>query len=131
MERTVFLRALEGAWQGEARVTPVGPRPYDITFTRTNSHALHGAALPGASAHYWTFYEEEEGLKLRFLSTFAGNRQPLFLTATTAHDGLMVFHATPPEFLEVRLRPQDDTVTVHIILRNKPHVAILLTRKRG
>jgi hypothetical protein len=128
-ERAAFLRALKGAWHGEARVTPVGPRPYDITFTRTDSQALHGAAVPGASTHYWTFYEEEEVLKLRFLSTFAGNRQPLFLTATTAHEGLIVFHATPAEFLEVHIRPQADTVTVHIILRSKPHVEIALTRK--
>jgi hypothetical protein len=108
-ERAAFLRAPEGAWQGEARATPVGPRPYDITFTRTDLHVLHGAAVSGASTHYWTFYEEEEVLKLRFLSTFAGNSQPLFLTATTAHEGRVVFHATSAEFLEVRVRPQAAT----------------------
>jgi hypothetical protein len=129
-ERTAFLQALEGAWHGEARRTPVGPRPYDITFTRTDAQALHGAAVPGASTHYWTFYEEDGVLKLRFLSTFAGNRQPLFLSGTTTHEGLMVFHAIPAEFLEVRVRPQADTVTIHIILRRQPHVEIVLTRKR-
>jgi hypothetical protein len=129
-ERAAFLRALAGAWQGEARVTPVGPRPYDITFTRTDSHTLHGAAVPGASTHYWTFYEADGVLKLRFLSTFAGNRQPLFLTGTTVHEGLMVFHATPTGFLEVQIRPQADTVIIHIILRSQPHVEIVLTRKR-
>jgi hypothetical protein len=128
-ERAAFLQALEGAWHGAARVTPVGPRPYDITFTRTDEQALHGAAVPGASTHYWTFYEADGVLKLRFLSTFAGNRQPLFLSGTTTHEGLMVFHATPAEFLEVRVQPQADTVTIHIILRGKPHVEIVLTRK--
>jgi hypothetical protein len=42
----------------------------------------------------------------------------------------MVFHATRAEFLAVQIRPQAETVTIHIILRSKPHVEIVLTRKR-
>jgi hypothetical protein len=54
----------------------------------------------------------------------------LSLSSATAHEGLMVFHATPAEFLAVQIRPQPETVTMHIILRSKPHVEIVLTRKR-
>ncbi len=95
--RHAFLEALEGAWEGQARVTPVGPRPYDITFVRTASRRLEGHANPGASTHYWTFYEEANTLQLRFLSTFAGNRQPLWLTAIEVRAEAIVFRSPQPD----------------------------------
>lgn len=64
--RTIFLAAVEGPWEGQAHVTPVGPRPYDIIFVRTAPRRVEGEAHPGASIHYSTFYEEDETLKLRF-----------------------------------------------------------------
>jgi hypothetical protein len=109
-------------------VTPVGPRPYDITFTPHPPNALRGAARPGASTHSWTFYEEDEALKLRFLSTFAGNRQPLSLTGVTAREGTVVFRTSVPDFLEVHVTPQAEATAINIILRGKPHVEIYLTR---
>ena len=74
--RTTFLAAIEGPWEGQARVTPVGPRPYDMTFSGTAPRRVAGEAHPGASIHYRTFYGESETLKLRFLSTFEGNSGP-------------------------------------------------------
>jgi hypothetical protein len=127
--RTAFLAAVEGPWEGRARVTPIGPRPYDMTFVRTGPRQVEGEAHPGASIHYWTFYEEDETLKLRFLSTFGGNRQPLFLTATAEHDGVMGFHAPQPGFLAVHVRPQAELLTIQIFLRGKPHVEIHLRRR--
>jgi hypothetical protein len=127
--RSAFLAAVEGPWAGQARVTPIGPRPYDMTFVRTAPRRVEGEAHPGASIHYWTFYEEDETLKLRFLSTFGGNRQPLFLTATAEHDGVMVFHAPQPGFLAVHVRPQAETLTIEIFLRGKPHVEIHLRHR--
>jgi hypothetical protein len=127
--RTAFLTAVEGSWEGQARVTPIGPRPYDMTLVRTAPGRLEGEAQPGASIHYWTFYEEEETLKLHFLSTFGGNRQPLVLTATAEHDGMLIFHAPQPGFLEVYVRPQAGTLTIQIFLRGKPHVEIHLRRR--
>jgi hypothetical protein len=124
--RTAFLAAIEGPWEGQARVTPIGPRPYDLTFMRTAPMRVEGEAHPGRSIHYWTFYEEDETLKLRFLSTFGGNRQPLFLTATAEQDGALIFHAPQPGFLEVYVRPQAQTLTIEIFLRGKPHVEIHL-----
>ena len=77
-----LLTGLEGSWQGQARVTPVGPRPYDMTYVRRAPSRVEGQAHLGASTHYWTFYAERDLLRLRFLSTFGGNLQPLVLTAT-------------------------------------------------
>jgi hypothetical protein len=54
--RTAFLAAIEGHWAGQARVTPIGPRPYDMTFVRTAPRQVEGEAHPGASIHYWMFY---------------------------------------------------------------------------
>jgi len=127
--RAAFLVAIEGPWEGQARVTPVGPRPYDMTFVRTGPRQVEGEAHPGASIHYWAFYEEDETLKVRFLSTFRGNRQPLFLTATAEHGGGLVFQAPQPGFLEVHVRPQADTLTLQIFLRGKPHVEIHLRHR--
>jgi hypothetical protein len=123
-----FLDTLAGAWSGQATVTPVGPRPYDMTFTRTLAGGLEGAAHPGASTHFWTFSMAEQTLRLRFLSTFAGNRQPLFLTATAEHEGAVVFRTQPPPVLEVHVKPLSDTLDILIFLRHQPHVEIHLTR---
>jgi hypothetical protein len=127
--RSAFLAAVEGPWEGQARMTPIGPRPYDMTFVRTAPRRVEGEAHPGASIHYWTFYEEDEALKLRFLSTFGGNRQPLFLTATAEHDGVMVFHVPQPGFLAVHVRPQAGMLTIQIFLRGEPHVEIHLRHR--
>lgn len=127
--RRIFLTLLEGPWAGQARVTPVGPRPYDMTFVRTAAMRLEGQAHPGASTHYWTFYEEANGLKLRFLSTFAGNQQPLWLTAVDERAETIVFRALQPDFLAVHVTPQATTLTLQIFLRGQPHVEIQLTRR--
>ena len=129
VERQVaFLAALEGAWVGQATVTPAGPRPYDMTFVRTAPGQVEGAAHPGASIHYWTFLQAEHTLHLRFLSTFAGNRQPLLLTATETQGDTLVFHTLEPHFLAVHVTPRANTLTMRIVLRGKPHVAIDLTK---
>jgi hypothetical protein len=124
-----FLAALEGAWEGRASITPVGPRPYDIIFKRVAPTRLEGAAHPSPSAtHFWSFYKEGETPRLRFLSTFAGNREPLFLRATEEKNGAMIFQVTQPR-LEVRVIPMPRNLTILIFLRGRPHVEIHLTRK--
>jgi hypothetical protein len=130
-ERIVaFLTTLEGPWEGKATTTPIGPRPYNSTFKRASPERLEGEAHPGDSViHYWTFYREDQILKLRFLSTFRGNQQPLFLTATEEKDEAIIFHTQRADFLEVRVKPSPQKVTIQIFLRGKPHVEILLTRE--
>jgi hypothetical protein len=124
-----FLAELEGKWQGQAVITPIGPRPYDIAFRRNGQGHLEGAAEPGGAVHHWAFYREGQSLKLRFLSTFRGNRQPIFLTATARAGGAWIFRATKPDFLEVRVRPESQAVTIQVLHHDRLHVEIRLRRE--
>ena len=125
----VFLSKLEGSWKGNATITPVGPRPYDITFIQDDYRLLAGASRPSSvSTHYWNFYVEDNILKLRFLSTFAGNRQPIYLKATAEKDGTWIFNTDDVQFLEVRIQPQMRTMRIQIYLRGEHHVEIELSR---
>jgi hypothetical protein len=96
---------------------------------RTAAGQVEGQAHPEASIHYWTFYEAEESLQLRFLSTFAGNQRPLLLSATEEREDGVVFQAQPCGFLEVRVKPHTNTLTMKIFLRGRPHVEIHLARR--
>jgi hypothetical protein len=42
---------------------------------------------------------------------------------------MLVFHAPQPGFLEMRVRPQAETLTIQIFLRGKPHVEIHLRHR--
>ncbi len=123
-----FLTTLEGTWDGAAVVTPVGPRPYDITFQRTPSGEVTGAAYPGAATHYWTFFRRGQTLGLRFLSTFRGNRQPIQLEAKRLEDESIVFRADHPDYLEVHIERGSPTIFVRVFLRHRPHVEIHLNQ---
>jgi hypothetical protein len=125
----IFLSAIEGSWKGKAVTTPVGPRPYDITFQRAGAYKLEGQAEPGdVSTHYWTFFLDEQLPALRFLSTFAGNRQPVFLEATNERKGEWKFNTQDPDYLEVHVKPRHDDLTIRIYLRREFHVEIKLIR---
>lgn len=125
-----FFKILGKSWQGRATHTPVGPRPYDINFKRNALGHLEGAAHPSEfSTHYWTFYQEESTLKLRFLSTFGGNTQPLFLTATKVENNTWMFSSLQPRFVEVHIKPRIQTLEILIILRGEPHVEIHLKQQ--
>jgi hypothetical protein len=124
-----FLCMLAGSWKGNATITPVGPRPYDITFVFDDSKRLAGASRPGSvSTHYWTFFVKDNILKLKFLSTFAGNRQPIYLTANAEEAGKWFFNTDDVNFLEVRVHPQKRTTRIQIYIRGEHHVEIELTR---
>ncbi len=64
---SAFLGRIQGAWQGEAIITPIGPRPYDISFAPNAAGEIEGAAEPGGAIHTWAFHRDGEDLKLRFL----------------------------------------------------------------
>ena len=125
----IFLSKLAGPWKGNATITPLGPRPYDITFVFDDSKRLAGAARPGdVSTHYWTFFVEGNVLKLKFLSTFAGNRQPIYLTANAEEAGIWLFNTEDVHFLEVRVHPQERATRIQIYIRGEHHVEIELVR---
>jgi hypothetical protein len=127
---TTFLTGLEKPWYGRATHTPVGPRPYDITFKRHPQGHLKGAARPSEiSTHYWTFYQEDQALKLRFLSTFAGNTQPLLLRATEIVKNTWIFKTPRLRFLEVHVKPQAQALDIVIFLRGERHVEIHLKHR--
>jgi hypothetical protein len=91
------------------------------------------AGISGARiVHGASVREEDETLKLRFLSTFRGNQQPLFLTATSEEDGALIFRVPQPGVLEVHVKPQAETLTIKILLRaNRTWRSILSNGRRG
>ncbi|MGI9293953.1 MAG: hypothetical protein ACR2PS_08210 [Pseudomonadales bacterium] len=123
-----FLTAMEGPWQGRAVVTPAGPLPYDINFQRTGANTVTGAADPGAAIHHWLFSAQEKSLRLRFLTTFGGNTNPLFLTASTRAGNSFVFNAEQRDDLTVRVTPGREVTDIDVFLRGDAHVQIKLRR---
>jgi len=126
-----FLAAVEGKWEGKAAVTPIGPRPYDITFRRNATGDLEGSAQPGGATHVWTFRQEGRSLQLRFLSTFRGNRQPILLLLQDEVDGEWVFQAVQPVFLKVRIRIETREMVIRVLHHDRLHVEIRLRRLQG
>jgi hypothetical protein len=124
-----FLERIGGAWQGQAVITPIGPRPYDIRFAHNDAGEIEGAAEPGGATHTWTFRQRDSGLTLRFLSTFRGNRQPILLTASGMSDGAVIFHALRPDFLQVRIRADAQTLVMRVFHGDRLHVEIRLQRQ--
>lgn len=123
-----FFDVLGGSWQGEAVTTPVGPRPYDISFERREAFWIYGQALPGAAVHHWGFYCENGKLWLRFLSTFRGNLEPTLLEATAITASEIRFKAKHPDFLKVNVRPEQTHSVFEILHHDKRHVLIELSR---
>jgi hypothetical protein len=125
-----FLASLAGQWTGTATTTPLGPLPYDLAFSRCTDNSVHGTANPGAAIHAWTFYRQGAHLRLRFLSTFRGNRDPILLTAESETDeGAMVFRAERPEFLRVLVKVGEANATIQVLHHDRLHVEIYLSRR--
>jgi hypothetical protein len=127
-DTAAFFNQLTGAWHGEAVTTPVGPRPYNITFERREADWIYGQADPGAALHHWGFYCENGDLWLRFLSTFRGNRDPILLKATTISADETHFKANDPAFLDVRIRPESKHSEFEVLHYGERHVLIKLKR---
>lgn len=124
-----FLQALLGAWEGEAVETPIGPHPYDITFTRNDDGAVSGVADTGPSAHHWHFDERDGELHLRFLTTFRGNATPNHFRVEAQSAGRVSFRAAEPAYLRVDVAPRGHAVHIQVYLHEAPHVRIELTRR--
>lgn len=124
----LFFERLTGDWRGEAVITPVGPRPYDISFERREPFWMYGQADPGAAIHHWGFYCEDTELRLRFLSTFRGNRDPVLLEAVRITDAGAHFKAQTPAFLEVAVHPGSSRSVIEVLHHGERHVLIELAR---
>jgi hypothetical protein len=124
-----FLSDLVGEWRGEAVTTPIGARPYDISFVRTVTGEIEGSARPGGAVHRWTFGRDRDRVRLRFLTTFGGNREPLLLTASEASEQGLVFRAQRPAFLSVRFEVSAESARIRVYHGEGLHVEIRLHRQ--
>ncbi len=124
-----FIKMINDTWQGKAIRTPIGPVNYDITYRQTPEGMVQGSADLIASVHHWTFIPEAENLKLCFLSTFAGNTEPLLLELVEVDENEYFFKAHDPSYLEVRINITENSLRKRIFLRGNPHVEIELARE--
>ena len=106
------------------------PVVYDICFAATHRR-LYGVANPGAALHHWDFRLEDGALRLRFLTTFGGNTNPTWLTATRVQDQSAWFRADSLDHLSVGIELGDRRADIHVLLHDKPHVDIRLLAGAG
>ena len=124
-----ILQRLPGDWNGEAIVTPIGPMDYDIVFHTCSDGTVAGVAKTGASLHYWIFIRDLEALRLRFLSTFNGNRKPIYLVSSSSEERIIKFHTPSLKFLTLDMEHTDRLVDLRVYHDNQLHVHIRLQRK--
>ncbi|MEH6650523.1 MAG: hypothetical protein V7707_10910 [Motiliproteus sp.] len=122
------LQSLEGFWKGEAIETPVGPMNYDMVFHRCSDGTIAGVAKTGASLHYWQFSPDEPPVRLRFLSTFRGNREPVQLLSKKSEGAVLEFYAPELELLTLGITFSTTNGDIRIYHYGNPHVHIWLVR---
>lgn len=122
-----FFQSLQGNWKGCAIKTPVGPRPYDIHFEFDGSTNLNGLADPGpVSDHHWSYQLDNDVLWLKFISSFRGNIEPIWLSATENKGMAITFRSKKVQKLKVEVTIINNMQNIEIYLHNKPHVSIRL-----
>lgn len=121
-----FLVSLTGRWIGRAETTPRGSRPYDLHFRQNPDGSLKAIALPGVSEHHWSFSASGGDLYLVFLTTFGGNRTPLYFPAAVLTEGIAVFTTERADRLTVHVKPDSKTLIINIFRNGRLHVAIRL-----
>jgi hypothetical protein len=126
-----FFAALPGAWEGRAFETPVGPVDYPVRFHVCDTHVVAGVAELKVSDHYWYFRQSDDGLRLTFLSTFRGNREPTELVVSKIEDHTIWLYAPELQLLTLSLTLLEPDIEIRVFHHRKPHVAIRLTRSGG
>jgi len=124
-----LLEPLQGCWQGKAIKTPRGPLPYPICFELQNDNTLYGVANLNISHHHWRFYLEEDMNQLSFLSTFAGNETPLYLSASQVGSDHLTFSTVDGQYLQVQVQQQKEGYRFTIKVKGKEHVIIQLVQR--
>ncbi|NYZ64700.1 hypothetical protein H0A36_01690 [Endozoicomonas sp. SM1973] len=129
MSNKGFISTLIGNWRGEALQTPIGPRPYNISFNRISAQCISGVANNGVSRHTWTFCQNNKShMALTFLSDFAGNSTPIHFKVINSDKEQLVFKAGSHPFMEVTVSRYGDLRWINVIHHGKLHVRILLAR---
>lgn len=127
----IFLDRLVGDWRGRAELTPLGPLRYDLEFTRAPDQSVRGTAAPGGALHHWRFFVRGGVLWLRFLTTFRGNTEPVWLTlasCTEVDGGSVRLVAVDPSYLVVEAAVAPRELHLDIFLHGQPHVRVRLRR---
>ena len=122
-----ILRSLPGYWHGKAIETPLGPMDYDMLFHSCSDGTIAGVANTGASLHYWQFSHRDGNLRIRFLSTFAGNRTPVLLKPTVPSGASLNFFAPQREILTLGITATENQIDIRVFHWGKPHVQIRLS----
>ena len=126
MER--FLQSLPGFWVGEAIETPVGRLNYDMVFHACSDRLVAGVAKTGASLHYWQFIRDQDNHRIRFLSTFRGNRMPIILLPHSFEGEGLNYYAPDLKMLTLTIDHSPKVIDIRVFHHGKPHVHIQLTR---
>lgn len=125
----LFLQTLRGEWSGRATVTPRGPLPYDIRFEPAVPGGIAGVADTGEAEHHWHFFADGDGVALRFLTTFGGNDDALYLDSVERDDTGVLFRARRPPYLTLRVEPGPHLTWIRVYLHGESHVVIRLERR--
>lgn len=123
-----FFAALPGSWDGRAIETPVGPMDYAIQFHECETDVTAGVATLSVSDHHWRFWRADHELRLTFLSTFRGNRDPTELVISRIEGDTIWFRAPDLELLTLSVALRDSIIDIHVQHYQQPHVYIRLTR---
>ncbi len=127
----IFLEALPGIWDGRAIETPVGPVDYAVQFHVCDQGVVAGVAELRVSDHHWRFRHSDGSLKLTFLSTFGGNREPVELVVDKTAGNTIWFHAPALPLLTLSVALAEPHIDIRVFHHQQPHVAIRLTRSDG
>ena len=127
----LYLRSLLGFWEGEAIETPVGQMNYDILFHSCDDETIAGVAKTRASLHYWQFGFLHAPPRLRFLSTFRGNREPTMLLLRKSENTTLKYYAPDLNLLTLEIEFSNSIVDIRVFHHDKPHVYIRLTRAKS
>lgn len=123
-----LFAALPGLWNGQAIETPVGPVGYAMNFHQCGEGVVAGVADTGASFHYWRFWKSDGALRLTFLSTFRGNREPTQLVPNKFEENTIWFYAPELALLTVSITLDESNIDIRVFHHRKPHVYIRLVR---
>ncbi|MDE1463970.1 hypothetical protein [Spartinivicinus poritis] len=124
-----FVSALVGDWRGEALQTPIGQRPYNISFHWVSTQCISGVANNGVSRHTWTFCQNDKNqLVLTFLSDFAGNNTPIHFKVIKTNSEQLTFKANSHPFMEVTVSRYGDVRWINVVHYGKLHVRIMLKK---
>lgn len=123
-----FLANLMGTWHGKAVQTPIGPVLYDVGFVKQANNCVSGVAIMRLSEHTWTFCEQDQQLRLRFLTNFGGNATPVHFVQTSEVGGVRTFNAESHPFMHLLVSIQRDNGWIKVMHYGQLHVKIQLSR---